>query len=270
MKTLMTLLILLFLSLSLSAQSYATVNGDAITINDIKKVLKSYKKAPVFSEMSKADKQFVINQAIKAKLIQQTAKKEQINKREDYQKALANIQEQLLVEIWMKKNLENITVTQEEIVNAYKENIADYKQPFQAKVRHIVVKTKKQAQEIINELNGVKTNVQEKFIELANTKSIEPSADTRGGDLGWIKKGDVLKEFWQESLSLKLQQYSKTPLKTPFGYHIVFLENKKESYTIGLENVFTSIEDKLKMKKFQDSIDKKLQEIRKNSDISIN
>ena len=270
MKTFKTLLILLFCGISLNGQSFATVNGENVTIEDINIVLKSYEQAPAFSELSKVDKEFVINQAIEAKLIQQIAKKEKIQNRDDYTSALSDIQNQLLIEIWMKTNLEKITITKEEVETSYKQNIADYKQPLQVKARHIIVETQKEAQDIINELNNTKTDIQGKFIGLANTKSIEPTANTRGGDLGWFKQGDMLEEFWQESLSLEVESYSNKPLQTPFGYHIVFLDGKKEPYTISLENVYTAIENKLKMDKLQLSVGKKLEEIKKNAKISIN
>lgn len=269
MKFLTTTLIVLFLSLNLNATTFATVNGEKVTIEDINIILNSYDQAPSYNELSKVDKEFVLNQAIEAKLIQQTAKKEQIQKREDYKTSLKNIENQLLIEIWMKTNLEKITITKEEVETSYKQNIADYKQPFQVKARHIIVQTQKEAQDIIDELNKTKTDIQAKFIDLVNNKSIEPTANTRGGDLGWFKQGDMLEEFWQESLSLEVQNYSKKPLQTPFGYHIVFLEDKKEPYTISLENVYSSIENKLKMDKLQLSVGKRLEEIKKNAKISI-
>jgi peptidylprolyl isomerase len=270
MKFLTTAIILLFLSLNLIGTTFATVNGEKVTIEDINIILGSYKESPPYNELSKEDKEFILNQAIEAKLIQQTAKNEKVQTREDYKESLAKIEKQLLIEIWMKTNLEKITVTKEEVEKSYKENITDYKQPFQVKARHIVVETQKEAQDIINELNNTKTDIQAKFIELANTKSIEPSANTRGGDLGWFKKGDMLEEFWQEAVSLQELSYSTKPLQTPFGYHIVFLDGKKEPYTIHLVNVYSQIEDKLKMDKLQLIITDKLEEIKKNARISIN
>jgi len=82
------------------------------------------------------------------------------------------------------------------------------------RVRHILVKTEKEAKEIMNKLKKG-----ESFIKLASEYSIDPSAKF-GGDTGFFKRGDMMKEFEQAVLKLKKNELSGI-VQTKAGYHII-------------------------------------------------
>ncbi len=58
------------------------------------------------------------------------------------------------------------------------------------------------------------------FVELASENSIDGSRDS-GGELGWFSKGDMIDEFWDATLKLKPKEFTKEPVKSMFGYHII-------------------------------------------------
>jgi len=68
----------------------------------------------------------------------------------------------------------------------------------------------------------------EKFIELARTKSTGPSGP-KGGYLGKFQAAQMVPEFSQAASALSPKSYSKTPVKTQFGYHVVKVLNKRPS-----------------------------------------
>jgi parvulin-like peptidyl-prolyl isomerase len=268
MKMIQTLLAASVLSTSVLATTLATVNTEPVTMKDIQIVLKSDPNKNSYSELNNTERKMVLNQAIQTKLIKQKALDEGIKKTAMYQEAMKQIEEKLLVEVWMKQQFENIQITQEQIKAYYKKNQTSFNQAFQIKARHIVLKTQKQAQKLIHELENAKGDIQKQFIALAKKHSIGPSA-SKGGDLGWFKEGVMLDSFWQEAKSLEENEYSSKPIKTKFGYHIIYVDGKQQAYTIPLEQMVQTIKNKLKMELFQKNIATKINGLRKSAEIII-
>jgi parvulin-like peptidyl-prolyl isomerase len=82
------------------------------------------------------------------------------------------------------------------------------------KASHILVDKYGKAQEIAEDLKAG-----EKFEKLAQTYST-CSSKKRGGNLGEFAKGDMVKEFWNACVNLKIGEISQ-PIKTQYGYHII-------------------------------------------------
>ncbi|MFA7083278.1 MAG: peptidylprolyl isomerase [Arcobacteraceae bacterium] len=268
MKFLAALLCAFFLHTSASANTYAIVNGEEINIDEINYFIKSIDKEGSYVKLSNEDKNLILHQVIEKKLLIQEAKKEKLEDNKEFQKTLMDIKNNLLVEFWMKKKFNSIVVSEKDIETYYNAHLDEFKQEFQLKARHIVVETLEEANAIINELNQTKTDIQKKFILLAKEKSIEP-AGPNGGDLGWFKKGIMMDEFWDEAVALKEKHYTKKPLKTLFGYHIIYLDAKQEAYTVKLDQVYLTIKNKLQMDTFQKNVDESIKKIKQKAQISV-
>lgn len=109
------------------------------------------------------------------------------------------------------------------------------------KARHILVEEEKSANDIIAKLNKGGD-----FAKLASKHSTGPSA-TNGGDLGWFKTDQMVKPFSDAAAKLSKGSYTKTPVKTQFGWHVILLEDSrivnapeyesiKEQIRVGLQN----------------------------------
>lgn len=86
---------------------------------------------------------------------------------------------------------------------------------FSARASHIVLKTEADAKTILSKLSQGQS-----FEELAETFSIDRASGKKGGDLGTFQRGDLMPEFEETVLNLKVGEISKI-LKTPVGYHII-------------------------------------------------
>lgn len=113
----------------------------------------------------------------------------------------------------------DIKVSDEDIKTFYDKNSAYYGQPESVKARHILVKTEDEAKAIIAQLDAGGN-----FEQLAKEKSIEPGAKDSGGDLGTFTKGKMVPEFEEAAFAQAVGTYSKTPVKTEFGYHVIKVE----------------------------------------------
>ncbi len=251
---------------TLSAKTYATVNGQKVEDKDIAAILQVIPGAS-FDKMNKEQQKKIIEQAVEKKLLAEKAVKSGIEKDPKYIETLNSMKKDLALEVWMKKQFDNVKVDDKEVKDFYNKNIKMFKQPATAKARHILVKTKKEAQAIINELAKAKDK-KAKFIELAKKKSTGPSA-ANGGDLGWFDAKRMVKPFSDAAFKLKKGDYTKTPVKTQFGYHVIFLEDKKKAGSVSLEKAKSNIIQSLKVRKFQEQMKKTAKELKAKADIKI-
>ena len=110
-------------------------------------------------------------------------------------------------------------------------------------------KAKKKAEKIIKELNEGK-----KFSSLAKKYSNDNSNSSKGGDLGYFELNDMVEEFSNAVKDLNKNEYTKEPVKTEYGYHIILKTGEK---------------DKPKLKEVKKEIKEKLREQKLNEDQSI-
>ncbi|MFA5081570.1 MAG: peptidylprolyl isomerase [Hydrogenophilaceae bacterium] len=126
--------------------------------------------------------------------------------------------------------------------------------------QHILVEDEKLAKQIIVSLNGKKKT----FENLAKQYSKDPTGK-EGGDLGWLAPSNVVPEFSAAMVALKKGDYSKTPVKTQFGWHIVKLLDQRKLDFPAYDKVKGRIESQLA----QQDVRKYLSELRATAKIEI-
>lgn len=132
-----------------------------------------------------------------------------------------------------------INVSQAEIVDFFNKNRATYNTPEQVRARHILVKTKAQADAIETQLhNGAD------FATLAKQDSTDPGSKMQGGELGWFSAGQMVKPFSDAAFALNVSQISQ-PVNTPFGWHIIQVEGKRPAHQASLAEAAPKIRDSL-------------------------
>jgi parvulin-like peptidyl-prolyl isomerase len=147
----------------------------------------------------------------------------------------------------------------------YDENKEEFNEKASVHARHILVKTEEEAQSIISELKDFKgRSLKDKFIELAKSKSTGPSG-SNGGDLGYFAQGQMVPEFNDKAFSMKPGTITLTPVKTQFGYHIIYIEDKKPETTKSFTEVKNIISNRLKLEKAKSIILDKMKELEKKA-----
>lgn len=258
--------ILLLSGLSLSAKTLASVDGDEITDKDISVMLRampgvSYDQLP--EDMQKK----VLEQAIERKLLAKQAKSEGIQNSKEFKDALEDAKEDLTLEVWMRQQMNNAKVSEGDMRKFYDENKEKFVQPELVKAKHILVQNEKEAKEVIAEIGKAGAKASEKFSELAKSKSIDP-AGQNGGELGWFSKDQMVPEFANAAFALQKGNYSKTPVKTQFGYHVIYAEDKKAQAVLPYEDVKPQIEQNLKIQKFRDSVSSTAKKLREKAQVT--
>ncbi len=168
--------------------------------------------------------------AIDIKLFAKDAAAEKLDEAEDFKARMRYLTDRELHGAYFKKHVVDV-VTADEIKARYDKEIAALPKQEEVRARHILVKTEAEAKAIIAELDAGKD-----FAELAKQKSTDPNK-SEGGDLGYFGKGRMVKEFEAAAFALEKGAYTKTPVKTDFGYHVIKLEDRRDAPPPAFEQV---------------------------------
>lgn len=137
-----------------------------------------------------------------------------------------NFQRAKAIEDYIKDN-----ISDKEIQKYYDENYAG-----DISAKHILISVSdevseeealKKAKELIKELNDGAD-----FDTLAKENSNDPGSKDKGGDLGYFGKGQMVQEFEDAAYALKVNEYTKEPVKTSYGYHIILKTGEKEKKSL--------------------------------------
>ena len=260
-KSLLSLSAVLILSSSSMLAStnvqkiYATVNGKSITGADVAMALKNPQIN--FETLPLDTRKNVLKGLIEKKLLGSIALSSDVVNDNIYKTTLKstieNIKEELALQVWMQKELKKITVLENDIKKYYDDNKAKFIKPMELKASHILLKTKAEAISIINTLNKSK-NLKADFTKLAKEKSTGPSGKN-GGELGWFSLEKMVPEFSNSASKLSINTFTKEPVKTQFGFHIIYLDDKKEKSTVSYNQIKENIKSFLAQNKFKEKVD---------------
>jgi peptidyl-prolyl cis-trans isomerase C len=198
----------------------AKVDGKPIHLKEVNLRLLSINKNIDFGDLNEASKEVIIKDIAAQKLILQEALKNKVHKKSFTSvKSFATLQVQ---QDYLNSKVEGI-VSEKDVRNQYDKLVSSVKGKKEYKIKHILVKEEKDAKDVINYL-------QDKPFEAAALKfSLDQKSAIRGGDLGgYILEGSINKTFDQQLRSMKEGQISR-PFKTNLGWHIVKLEDARDT-----------------------------------------
>lgn len=257
-----------------NADTLVTVNGTAITQKDVDTALMNATQGRFNQVPPQKQAEFrkqVLEQLIAKELAYGDAKKTGVLKskefKTEYEKVLEKVKKDLAVQVWQKKEFDKVKVSEKELKDYFKKNKEEFVEKETVHARHILVKTEAEAKKIINELSSLSgVALKTKFVELAKEKSTGPSGP-KGGDLGFFARGQMVPAFNDKVFSMKPETITKEPVKTQFGYHVIYLEAKKPKKTLSFDEVKSFIEQRLKMEKFKTIMKNKMEDLSKKAKI---
>lgn len=245
----------------------ATVNGKNITKQDAQAFVSASAPQANFMELAPAEKKMVTDRLIEKVLFTELAAQEGIDKKPEFKRNMEKIKDELLVNMWMKAQMDNAIVSESEAKAFYDKNAAKFMEKASMHARHILVANEKDAQDIIDTLKPLKDKeLKAKFIALAKSKSTGPSAKD-GGDLGTFTKGQMVPEFSKAVWALDNGQITTKPVKTQFGYHVIYLETKTEAKPASYEKVKNNIITSLKQQQFTVKVKEVAKELKSKAKI---
>lgn len=201
----------------------------------------------------------ILNELINTAIVANEAKALKLDQRPEIQSAVDIARMTILAEAVFQDYLKKHPVSDEMIKTAYTERYAK-KTGKEYKARHILLESEDDAKAVIKALDGGAD-----FASLAKEKSTGPSGPS-GGDLGWFSPKQMVKPFADATIALKKGGYTKTPVKTQFGWHVILLEDKRDVQPPKLEEVKEDLRQELS----RASVIKYLNELRGKAKVEFN
>lgn len=215
----------------------ARVNGKELHRSD---VIESAKSLPE-PYQQQIDQLFpaLIERLIDLNLLAAEGRREGLQNDPAVKAQVAQFEDQAVREAVLDRYLK-AKVTDDAIKAAYEKFLKDTPPQTEVRARHILVDSEEKANAIIKQLDAGAN-----FAELASKDSLDKKAAANGGDLGYFTAQDMVPEFAEAAFALDKGQYTKKPVKTRFGWHIILVEDKREKKPPTLDEARSQIESEL-------------------------
>ena len=225
---------------NLGDETVAQVNGEDIINQQFSIFFQDQsKRQPGMQQNPQQAQSAAFSELLRVYILAQEAEKQGLGERKDVQDALLVQRKQFMARMTMLNFLNEYKLDEAEVQKAYEEMLADSPQ-MEYKARHILVESEDDAKAVIVELDGGAD-----FAELAKEKSTGPSGPN-GGDLGWFSSKQMVAPFAEATAAMDKGSYSKEPVQTQFGWHVILLEDTRKPEPPTLDSVRTKLETQLK------------------------
>lgn len=196
----------------------ASVNGDPIRLSDV--ILGQTLISPNMQSLPRdVLTDHVVDQIIDRRLMAEAAWRSGLERRKDTQSQIRHQRDQVLSDVYLLKVIEE-KVTAQVVFKLYEERYLNADAIEEARVRHILVRSAKEAKAAASEIEKGAF-----FRDVARQVSIG-AAGPKGGDLGYVTADTFDPGFWTVASELAVGEIS-VPFETRFGWHLVKMEDRR-------------------------------------------
>ena len=221
----------------------ATVDGENIYSSDVVMLFQTLPEQYRQAGLGQMADQ-IVERLIEQTLISNAARKSGLTETAEVKRRIKVLSDGVLQQMYLDSKIGE-QLTDDALKAAYREQIAGAKRPEEIRARHILVKTEAEAKKIIAEL-GDKGD----FAAAAKKHSTGPSG-VKGGDLGFFSDGMMVPEFSNAAFALKAGEFTKAPVKTQFGWHIIKLEERRKAEAAPFNEVAPKLRQELSRKAYE-------------------
>lgn len=226
----------------------ATVNGTSISDSRVDLMLQqsAAQGVPITPEMR--DK--VIENLALQLIVSKEATKKGLDKPAEVADQLDLAKQSILARAYVQDYFKKNPIDEKTLTAEY-DKVKAGVSATEYKARHILVKQEAEAKDIIAKLN----KNPKAFEALAKEKSIDPGSKDNGGDLGWFDPQGMVPEFGAAVAKLEKGKFSEEPIKTNFGYHVIFLDDTRAKEFPPLAEVKPMLEQQLQQQNLKKLLD---------------
>ncbi|MFO8024046.1 peptidylprolyl isomerase [Thiohalophilus sp.] len=248
---------MLFNANALAADPVAVVNGEPISQETYERYLK-YRSQQQNGESGEVDREALINELVNRQLLLQEAKKQDLDENPEIAFRIKQLKADALIQALIQKQAQSNPISEDELKKEYEQRIAA-SDDKEYKASHILLKSEQEAKDVIRELDSGAV-----FADVAKAKSTGPTAKN-GGDLGWFSANQMVPPFTRAVANMEKGSYSKTPVKTQFGWHVIKLEDERKVTPPG----FDEVKEQLRSMKGSQLIQQYVIQLRQNANVEI-
>lgn len=193
---------------------------------------KEFKRSDVLALLQQLDPQVqqmplqliypqLVEQLVQGQLLTEAGYKAKLQDSADVKRRMKMAEEQFVQQAWLKAEIDK-KLTPERLRAAFDKWTKENPPQDEVRARHILVKTKAEADALIKQLRGGAD-----FAKLAAEKGTDGTKDS-GGDLGYFVHDRMVKAFADAAFAMKPGDISQTPVQTDFGFHVIKVEDKRK------------------------------------------
>ncbi|MEN0001840.1 MAG: peptidylprolyl isomerase [Pseudomonadota bacterium] len=235
----------------------ATVAGNPITNRDLDFALADLQEQ--LGQVPPAQRRAAALMAlIDIRLLAAEADANGIDEQPEFAQRLAFLRDRALHNAYFNEQVVE-AVSDDDVRARYDAEIASRPAENEINARHILVETEEEARAVIEELDAGAD-----FATLAQERSTGPSGP-QGGDLGYFTRGRMVPEFEAAAFELTVGEYSKEPVQTSFGFHVIKVEDARPVQPPAFEQVAGQIQSRI----FRERYAALLDTLRGNTDVAI-
>jgi peptidyl-prolyl cis-trans isomerase C len=224
------------------AQNLAVVNGKAVPSSRADAMIKQLTAQG--QQDSPQLRSMVREELVNREILMQEADKLGLGNTPDVKNQVEIARQSIVIRALVQDYLKKNPVSDTEIKAEY-DKVKAQAGDKEYRARHILVEKEEDAKAIVAKLKGGA-----KFEDLAK-QSKDPGSAANGGDLDWASPASFVKPFSDAMTGLQKGQFTETPVKTQFGYHVIKLEDVRAATLPSLEEVKPQIAEQLQQKKLQ-------------------
>jgi peptidyl-prolyl cis-trans isomerase C len=221
----------------------ATVNGTPISNQYFEFYVKTITgKTP--ADLQPEQREQALDNLVRAYVIADQARKDGVDKEPNTAALLELSRLNVLQQAASERYLKDKQPTEQELRAEYETQVAALPQQ-EYHARHILVATEQFAQKLVKEIERGAN-----FAEVARRESMDTSKEN-GGDLGWFTPDRMVKPFADAVVALKPGEFTRTPVQTQFGWHVIKLEETRDVAPPPFDQVRQRLEQLVQAKKFK-------------------
>jgi len=233
----------------------AVINGKELhrkDLEDFKASTPQLRQLPIDSIYDQLLETLINDQIITAE-----ARKQNLQNDAQVKAKLKDLENKVIQQAYLSKQVE-ARVTDASVKQRYDDASAKFVPAEEVHARHILVETEEQAKQIIAELGKGGS-----FQDIAKAKSKDTNSGKEGGDLGFFTKEEMVPAFATAAFELKPGQVSEKPVQTQFGWHVIKVEEKRQSSIPPFEQV----KDQIRSELSQETVMATIKDLRDKADV---
>jgi peptidyl-prolyl cis-trans isomerase C len=215
----------------------ARVDGEEIRLSDL-----AAAAGDLPEELRAAPTQMIypllLDQMIAGRAVTAAARRARLDQEPEVRARIRRAEEQELQQAWLTREITS-RIDEAALRARYQREVAGRPAEEEVRARHILVPTESEARAALNEIRGGAD-----FMAVAQRRSTGPGA-REGGDLGFFRRGDMVPEFAEAAFALQAGQVSENPVRSPFGWHVIKVEERRTAAPPPFEEVAQALRQQM-------------------------
>ncbi len=274
-----------FLVITLTSSAYAVEDTVLAKIGDTVIKMSDFNRMISYYDVEKRNalaanptyKAIILQRIVQGIILSKMAYEKGFDKKPDIKEQIELLTRDFLAMQYLSKEVaDKIEASESDMKLYYKIHENEFRSPEMVRARHILMKAERSApddkkKEVQEKIKNIlkRINGGEDFAKLAGELSEDPGTKAKGGDLGFFPRGKMAPEFEAIVFSMK-QGEVKGIIETEFGYHIVKLEERKESAIEPYENVRDKVKEKVQNELKKARVDEFMEKAMKDAGVELN